>query len=417
MFMRLRSFRALVSLSFLITLNLAAAPRDVVALRNWTVPSAGAAHPPASVNTLTLTNPTTFTTLSPCRLVDTRNAPGAFGGPAFNAGETRSYNIAAGGCGAPAVAAYSLNFTIVNYTGRGNLKAYATGTGAPVTSISNFGSGLPVGNAAIVAGDVNGSIDVTISGNTNVIIDINGYFKEGVVTGLTAGKGLTITGSNNFTVTLAAGGVGANEINAGEVQKRVTGMCAGGAINAVNGDGTVACATINGGGAGAQLFLPGPHTFTVPAGVTLLEVEAWAGGGGGASAVGNPGFGGGGGGYGRVFLTVTAGQQLDIMVGAGGTGGSNGAGGDGGDTTVSFQGTLHLTINGGKGGTAAAHGAGGGVYTGGTLIQMQLGSGGGGQFGGNAGLNGGTLGLGGDGTNTITGNTGQPGFMRIIPSP
>jgi len=183
-------------------LNLAAAenPRvDSIPLRNWAVafdrvitsatptgrfqPVANAVSPAG----------TTFIPVTPCRLVDTRNAVGPFGGPIYAAGDTRSYSIpaasTAAGCSVPVASAYSLNFTIANYTGRAALKAYPTGTTPPAVSILNYGSGLPLGNAAIVpaTGTPAGSIDVNVSvtaipGPTNVIIDINGYFTDQTAT-------------------------------------------------------------------------------------------------------------------------------------------------------------------------------------------------------------------------------------------
>ncbi len=55
----------------------------------------------------------------------------------------------------------------------------------------------------------------------------------------------------------------------------------------------------------------GPGTFTVPAGVTKLEVEVVGGGGGGYSTAG------GSGGYAYKILTVTPGQQINYVVGLG----------------------------------------------------------------------------------------------------
>ena len=65
------------------------------------------------------------------------------------------------------------------------------------------------------------------------------------------------------------------------------------------------------------------QTYTVPAGVTSIDVEMWGGGGGGGNAGGwSYGFAGGGGGYTTGTLAVTPGQVLTVMVGAGGTNGS-----------------------------------------------------------------------------------------------
>lgn len=81
-----------------------------------------------------------------------------------------------------------------------------------------------------------------------------------------------------------------------------------------------------------QWWSPGSYTFTVPAGVTLISVDAQgAGGGGGGSTSGTntwpEGGGGGGGGAGSRALgtfSVSPGQALTVFVGAGGAGGLGG---------------------------------------------------------------------------------------------
>ncbi|MDO8553144.1 MAG: hypothetical protein Q7S01_06525 [bacterium] len=70
---------------------------------------------------------------------------------------------------------------------------------------------------------------------------------------------------------------------------------------------------------------PGTYTFTVPAGVsTVTATIAGAGGGGGGATMSGDywtGGGGGSGGYVTQDISVTAGQQLTIVVGAGGCAG------------------------------------------------------------------------------------------------
>lgn len=102
----------------------------------------------------------------------------------------------------------------------------------------------------------------------------------------------------------------------------------------------------------------GTGTFTVPAGVVLITVEALGGGGGGGSGNENNGeHGGGGGGSGGYQITdlfVTPGDVLNWQVGAGGAGlGSvyTGTAESGGDT---FFGAVIST--GGAGGTAETNG-------------------------------------------------------------
>ena len=67
-------------------------------------------------------------------------------------------------------------------------------------------------------------------------------------------------------------------------------------------------------------------TWTVPAGVTEITVEAWGAGGGGGNRTSNGYAGGGGGGaYSRSAVAVSSGQSSYIVtIGQGGTSGVNG---------------------------------------------------------------------------------------------
>jgi hypothetical protein len=144
-----------------------------------------------------ITNGTVFVAVTPCRLLDTRDPNGPFGGPKFNALETRTYDVAAGLCtGLPVAAqAYSMNFTVVNYPlSGGYVTAYPAGSSQPFISTVNFGTGTPIANAAVVATGSGGQINVYASGATDIIIDLNGYFLGAAGT-LNADKTLTLTGS------------------------------------------------------------------------------------------------------------------------------------------------------------------------------------------------------------------------------
>lgn len=119
----------------------------------------------------------------------------------------------------------------------------------------------------------------------------------------------------------------------------------------------------------------GDHTYTVPAGVSRINVQVLGGGGGGGGQNGanSGGGGGGGGGYATAIVPVTPGQMITVTVGSGGTGGSN-VPTNGTVGTVSLfpkVGTI-LTANGGAGGIAAngnntfGTGGSGGTGVGGT---------------------------------------------------
>jgi virginiamycin B lyase len=120
-----------------------------------------------------------FYPVTPCRLVDTRNADGPLGGPIMSAGQTRSFPLPNSTCNdIPAnVQAYSLNFTVVpSGVPLGYLTTWPTGETQPVVSTLNASTGLTTANAAIVPAGTSGAIDVFTSNTTQVVIDINGYF-------------------------------------------------------------------------------------------------------------------------------------------------------------------------------------------------------------------------------------------------
>jgi hypothetical protein len=120
-----------------------------------------------------------FYTLTPCRLVDTRNASGLNGGPALLANTNRLFRLV--GCGIPSSAlAVAANITVTGGSARGSLIIYPAGTDLPDTSSINYGAGQTRANNEILATGVNGSVFVTCnqsSGTVQFILDINGYFQ------------------------------------------------------------------------------------------------------------------------------------------------------------------------------------------------------------------------------------------------
>jgi hypothetical protein len=116
-----------------------------------------------------------FYSLSPCRLADTRQPGG--GGP-IPGGTTRDFPILGiPGCSVPSTAvAYSLNFTAVPPGPLGYLTAWPMGGTRPNVSTLNDLTGTIVANAAIVGAGAGGDVSVYPSNDTNLVIDINGYF-------------------------------------------------------------------------------------------------------------------------------------------------------------------------------------------------------------------------------------------------
>lgn len=166
-------------------------------------------------------------------------------------------------------------------------------------------------------------------------------------------------------------------------------------------------------------------TFTVPAGVTTIKVEAWGGGAGGST-----GYGGGGGGAfaGSNALTVIPGTTYTVTVGNGGAalnnggnssfgtliianggGNVNGTSGNLGGTVAKSTGAVRYAGGNGANGTGRGGGGGGG----------SAGAGGAGGNGGNSGNDnaglGGVGGLAGTGTGGAAGGNGGSRYIGGIP--
>jgi hypothetical protein len=121
-----------------------------------------------------------FVPVTPCRVMDTRSGQGktgAFGPPSLAAYTPRDVPILAAGCGIPSTAvAYALNFTVVPKGFLGYLITWPTGIQKPNVSTLNAYDGQVTANAAIVPAGTGGSISVQARDQTDLIIDINGYF-------------------------------------------------------------------------------------------------------------------------------------------------------------------------------------------------------------------------------------------------
>jgi YVTN family beta-propeller protein len=115
--------------------------------------------------------------VTPCRVVDTRQAMGPFGGPAITGGTFRSFPIPQGACNIPTTAvAYSLNVTAVPEGPLGYLTIWPTPEIQPVVSTLNSTDGRIKANAAIVPAGVGGAVSVYASNTSNVLLDIDAYF-------------------------------------------------------------------------------------------------------------------------------------------------------------------------------------------------------------------------------------------------
>ena len=114
-----------------------------------------------------------FSSVTPCRLVDTRQT-----GQPIQGGTSQNFAIPQlGGCNIPTSAsAYSLNVTVVPQGSLGYLTVWPAGLAQPGISTMNSRDGRTKAEAVIVQAGTNDSISIYASNTTNVILDVNGYF-------------------------------------------------------------------------------------------------------------------------------------------------------------------------------------------------------------------------------------------------
>lgn len=126
-----------------------------------------------------------FYPVAPCRVADTRNANAPLGGPFVSGQTSRTFPITSSSCGVPATAqAYSLNLTAVPHGPLGYLTAFPSGLPRPIAAALNAPTGTVTANAAILPAGSGGSIDVFASNDSDLVIDINGYFAPPTTGGL-----------------------------------------------------------------------------------------------------------------------------------------------------------------------------------------------------------------------------------------
>ncbi len=123
-----------------------------------------------------------YNTLPPCRLLDTRTAPGPYGAPAIPPGSERIF-VAAGRCGVPADAkALSVNVTVAGAPQAGYVRLYPGDASPPGASTLNFSAGQTRANNAVVTLAASGSGAFAIQSGAatlpvHVVVDVNGYFE------------------------------------------------------------------------------------------------------------------------------------------------------------------------------------------------------------------------------------------------
>ncbi|MEA2329575.1 MAG: hypothetical protein QOE68_4534 [Thermoanaerobaculia bacterium] len=124
-----------------------------------------------------------FYLVTPCRLLDTRNASGPYGGPHLAANSTRNV-VVAGHCGVPSGAlSVVVNVTAISAGANGWMTLFPGPAGAPTPNSANlnYSYGTTRGNNGIIRMGSDGTINVTNYNGSGVpiafVMDITGYFK------------------------------------------------------------------------------------------------------------------------------------------------------------------------------------------------------------------------------------------------
>jgi len=120
-----------------------------------------------------------FYTVSPCRLIDTRGAIGAYGAPSLAANVTRTF-VFDGQCGiASAASAISFSVTVAGASTAGVLQLAPSGASSTGTAALSYQANGARASNAIIATGPGGDIAATCiqaSGACNLVVDVNGYF-------------------------------------------------------------------------------------------------------------------------------------------------------------------------------------------------------------------------------------------------
>ncbi len=143
-------------------------------------PVAGNGQATATTSVTSPTGPVRFHTLMPCRVLDTRDPDGPWGGPAIQTGTERAF-VVVGRCQVPLTAkAVSTNLTVTQPAGAGFVRVYPTATPLPLVSTLNYKAGQTRANNAVVRLGDGGTASIRCdqeTGSVHVILDVNGWFE------------------------------------------------------------------------------------------------------------------------------------------------------------------------------------------------------------------------------------------------
>jgi hypothetical protein len=143
------------------------------ARRDGNVAGSGSCVPRTTVSS-------SFHSVTPCRVLDTRQGSGQLGGPALLPNASRNFPVF-GVCGIPLGAiAISANLTVTNVQAFGELDAYPADVSRPNASSVSFRPGKTRANNALIylsATTATFSVFNNCIGSVDFILDVNGYFQ------------------------------------------------------------------------------------------------------------------------------------------------------------------------------------------------------------------------------------------------
>ena len=124
-----------------------------------------------------------FSTVQPCRLLDTRNPAGPSGGPWLSPGVARAFPVT-GLCNIPSTAkSVAINLAVVSPGDGGDVRLYPTGAMAPTATAINFHPGaIRSANTVMLLG-VSGQMSALLdmpqgsTATTHFVVDVYGYFQ------------------------------------------------------------------------------------------------------------------------------------------------------------------------------------------------------------------------------------------------
>ncbi|HEX5586312.1 MAG TPA: hypothetical protein VFZ17_03310, partial [Acidimicrobiia bacterium] len=147
-----------------------------------------------------------YTSLTPARIVDTRDGTGDKLGVLGSASQFDAQITGRGGVPASGVKAVVLNATVTQTTAASYLTVWPAGIARPVLSNLNYVPGQTVPNLVTVAVGANGRVSVyNNAGSTHVIFDVVGYYAD--PTGTPGGRFHSLSPFRFFDTRAGSGGV------------------------------------------------------------------------------------------------------------------------------------------------------------------------------------------------------------------